>query len=238
MDGNGRWARQRVLPRIAGHREGVKNVQRILPCAREASLSHLTLYAFSCENWNRPPEEVNALMELLENYLESQADSLHEQGIRLRTIGAIDELPAKVADKLHQTIEATADYENWTLVLALNYGSRREVVEGVKRYCHAVTKGLESTQDIDYPKFANYLDTAGLPDPDLIIRTSGESRLSNFLLLQAAYAELYFSPACWPDFGPAEFHAALEDYARRERRYGKTGEQIRATPHKSKTLFF
>jgi undecaprenyl diphosphate synthase len=238
MDGNGRWARKRALPRLAGHRAGVKNVQRILPCAREFSLTHLTLYAFSCENWNRPPEEVNALMNLLEDYLDSQAETLHKNRIRLRTIGQTQELPEKVAHKLQSTIEATAHYESWTLVLALNYGSRREITEGVKRYCHAVEEGREDLGKLDYQGFAKYLDTADIPDPDLIIRTSGETRLSNFLLLQSAYAELYFSKASWPDFDPGEFRAALEDYARRERRYGKTGDQIRSENPAAKTIFF
>ncbi len=230
MDGNGRWAGARGLPRNEGHRQGVENVKSIIKAAKEADLSCLTLFAFSAENWNRPRTEVSALMRLLEHYLKEQAKVLREQKIRLRVLGRTHELPSRVAKLLRRTEEATADYTERTLALALNYGSRTEVVDAMKAYAEAVARGEADPASLDWAEASRYLYSAGLPDPDLVIRTSGEHRVSNFLLLQSAYAEYYFSPKYWPDFGPEDFYAALMDYARRERRFGKTGEQIRRAP--------
>jgi len=227
MDGNGRWARARGLPRIEGHRQGVENVRRIMEVMRELSLPYLTLYAFSAENWRRPAEEVGALMGLLEIFLERYTRELEENEVRLRTIGRTDQLPARPRACLERAIARTAHFTGRTLVLALNYGSRQETTEAVRAYAEAVRAGREDPAALDWSRFAKYLYTDGLPDPDLIIRTSGESRLSNFLLLQAAYAEMYFTPVYWPDFSRAHLVEAIEAFKRRERRFGQTGEQVR-----------
>ncbi len=226
MDGNGRWARARGLPREEGHRQGVENVRRILECARQCGVRQLTLYAFSVENWNRPKTEVAALMRLLESFLRAQARELVKQRIRLVVAGRLDELPSTVARLLRRTIDQTAQFTDWTLCLALNYGSRTEIVDAVRRYAMAVREGREQPERLDWNILQGYLYTAGMPDPDLVIRTSGEFRLSNFLLLQSAYAEYYFAEEYWPDFGPEAFRQALEAYGRRERRFGLTGEQL------------
>jgi undecaprenyl diphosphate synthase len=227
MDGNGRWARSRGLPREEGHRQGVENVKRIVECARELDLRYLTLYAFSVENWNRPKLEVNALMRLLETFLKSQARDLVEKQIRFRVVGRIDEMPKRVARLLRETIEATAGFSRWNLTLALNYGSRTEVLDAVRAYAVKVRDGEEDPGALDWDSFSSYLYSADMPDPDLVIRTSGEHRVSNFLLMQSAYAEYYFAEDNWPDFGPEAFKRALENYAGRERRFGMTGEQVK-----------
>ena len=227
MDGNGRWARERGMPREEGHRQGVENVKRIVECAREMDLRYLTLYAFSVENWNRPKLEVKALMRLLESFLKSQARDLVEKEIRFRVAGRLDEMPPKVARLLRETIEKTAGFDKWTLTLALNYGSRTEVLDAVKAYSEAVLAGAEDPGQLDWETFSGYLYTGDMPDPDLVIRTSGEHRVSNFLLLQSAYAEYYFAREYWPDFGPEAFKEALDNYMSRERRFGLTGEQIK-----------
>lgn len=227
MDGNGRWARGRGLPRNEGHRRGVENVRKIVRAAGEIGLEYLTLYAFSCENWNRPKAEVDALMNLLERFLKSQASELRKQRIRLLTIGRTEELPPTVVELLHKTCSETAKHDRATLVLALNYGARTEITDAFKAYAKAVQEGREDPANVDYASIGRYLYTADIPDPDLVIRTSGEKRVSNFLLLQSAYAEYYFCDKFWPEFGPDDFRAALEDYSRRERRFGKTGEQLK-----------
>lgn len=229
MDGNGRWAKQRGLPRNEGHRQGVENVREIVRCVGDLGIKYLTLFAFSAENWSRPQKEISALMSLLERFLKSQTRELLKQRIRLNVLGDIDVLPAKVRQSLKKATDLTADCEKWTLNLALNYGARTEVVDAVKTYAKAVLAGKESLENLDWEHFAGYLYTAGLPDPDLIIRTSGETRLSNFLLLQGAYSEFYFSPKLWPDFGPSDLIEAIKSYKKRERRFGKTGEQLRDT---------
>jgi undecaprenyl diphosphate synthase len=226
MDGNGRWARARNLPREEGHRQGVENVKRIVSCAKEIDLRYLTLYAFSVENWKRPKTEVGALMRLLEQFLKSQARDLKEKEIRLQVVGRLNELPKRVARLLEKTIEETAGFSNWTLSLALNYGSRTEILDAIKAYGKAVQAGGEDPDALDWPVLQKYLYTGAMPDPDLVIRTSGEHRISNFLLLQSAYAEYFFAKEYWPDFGPEAFRAAIEAYRRRERRFGLTGEQI------------
>jgi undecaprenyl diphosphate synthase len=188
----------------------------------------LTLYAFSVENWKRPQDEVGGLMSLLEYYLKKELETFIRDRVRLRTIGRTDELPAGVQKVLHTTIEATRHFDDYTLVLALNYGSRTEVVDAARAYAAAVAAGEEKLNDHAYSTFARYLSTADMPDPDLVIRTSGETRVSNFLLLQAAYAEFVFTPVLWPDFTKADLASAIADYNRRERRFGLTSEQLKA----------
>ena len=229
MDGNGRWARKRGLPRIEGHRRGVETVRTITFAARDLGVKMLTLYAFSVENWRRPKDEVGALMSLLEHYLKKELETFVKDRVRLRTIGRTDELPSAVQRLLRTTTEETKDFADYTLVLALNYGSRVEMVDAARAYAAAVAAGREKLNDGSWSTFGRYLYTADMPDPDLVIRTSGEMRISNFLLMQAAYAEFVFTPVLWPDFGKADLAAAIADFVRRERRYGLTGEQV-ATP--------
>lgn len=226
MDGNGRWAQQRGLPRIEGHRRGADAVKRTLRAARENGVRYLTLYAFSMENWNRPKDEVNALMTLLERFLDQQLPELLKHKIRLRVVGRYQELPERIQQRLRDTEARTAAFTDYTVGLALNYGSRTEVVDAVKSVAAAAQSGALDLASFDYDQLRAHLYTGDMPDPDLVIRTSGECRLSNFLMLQAAYAEIYISQVLWPDFDQREFKAALEDYARRERRYGKTTAQI------------
>lgn len=226
MDGNGRWAQQRGLPRIEGHRRGADAVKRTLQAAREQGVRCLTLYAFSMENWNRPKDEVDALMHLLGRFLDQQLPELLKGKIRLRVVGRYQELPTEIQQRLRDAEVKTAGFTDFTVGLALNYSSRTEVVDAVKSVAAAAQSGQLDLNSLDYDQFRAHLYTVDMPDPDLIIRTSGECRLSNFLMLQAAYAEIYISPVLWPDFDKLEFKAALTDYARRERRYGKTTEQI------------
>ena len=226
MDGNGRWAQTRGLPRIEGHRRGADAVKRTLEAAKENGVEILTLYAFSVENWSRPKDEVDALMSLLDHFLAEQLPQLLKQKIRLRVVGRYRELPEHIQARLREAETATAGFTEHTLALALNYGSRTEVVDMVKAVALAAQAGEIDPEALDYDALRPFLYTHDLPDPDLIIRTSGESRLSNFLLLQSAYAEIAFSPVLWPDFSKKDFKAALDDYAARERRYGKTAEQL------------
>ena len=228
MDGNGRWAKQRHLPRIEGHRRGVETVRTITFAARDLGVKMLTLYAFSVENWKRPQDEVGALMGLLELYLKKELKTFIRDRVRLLTIGRIDDLPAGVQKLLKHTMQETAQFTDYTLVLALNYGSRSEIVDAARAYAAAVAAGKEKLNDGSWSTFSRYLYTAEMPDPDLVIRTSGETRLSNFLLMQSAYAEFIFTPTLWPDFNKAEFAAALAEYARRERRFGLTTEQVKS----------
>ena len=228
MDGNGRWAKQRGLPRIEGHRRGVETVRRTIEAAREFGIRYLTLYAFSVENWRRPEDEVGGLMSLLEFFLKRETSTLIKNRVQLRTIGRIDALPPKVRRELERTIAATAAFTEHTLVLALNYGARTEVLDAAKAYAAAVVAGELDPATSTWEDFARHLYTKDLPDPDLIIRTSGEMRVSNFLLMQAAYAEFVFLPVYWPDFSKEAFQQALTDYATRERRFGRTGDQLAA----------
>lgn len=229
MDGNGRWAQQRGLPRIEGHRRGVETVRKVTDAGRKIGLRTLTLYAFSVENWNRPPDEVGALMGLLEFYLKKELKTFVKNRIRLRTIGRTQDLPAGVQAALNHTIETTKEFTDYTLVLALNYGARTEIVDAARAYAADVQAGKIAANDDSWATFNRYLYTGDLPDPDLIIRTSGEERLSNFLLMQGAYAELVFTPVLWPDFDKAHLIEAVETYTKRERRYGLTGAQLKAT---------
>lgn len=237
MDGNGRWAKQRSLPRIEGHRRGVESVRTVLDAARAIGIPVVTLYAFSVENWRRPEDEVGGLMELLETFLHREKASLLKNNVRLRAIGRTEALPPRVRAALLDTIGATAHCTAQTLVLALNYGARTEVLDAARAYAAAVAAGTVSLDDAnEWQGFARHLYTHDLPDPDLVIRTSGETRVSNFLLLQAAYAEFVFTPVLWPDFGRAELEAAVADYRRRERRYGQTGEQVTLSPAMAPTI--
>ncbi|HFC97485.1 MAG TPA: isoprenyl transferase [Thermosulfurimonas dismutans] len=221
MDGNGRWARRRGLPRFFGHREGVKTAKRIITKACEIPIPVLTLYAFSRENWQRPREEIAVLMDLLRDYLRSELPVMLEKGIRFRIIGERERFPQDIQEMIARCEEETASGHRMTLVLALSYGSRAEIVRAARLLAQAVREGRISPEEIDETLFSGFLYTADLPDPDLLIRTSGEKRLSNFLLYQCAYTEFYFTPVLWPDFTEEEFLKALADYQRRERRFGR-----------------
>lgn len=228
MDGNGRWARQRLLPRLEGHRQGAKSVRRAVEFSRRNGIGHLTLYAFSTENWQRPQSEVSGLMKLLGQFLDSELDELHANNIRLRTIGDVSRLPAKLAAKIDAAKERTAQNKSLVLSIALSYGGRLDILNAALRIARALRSGQLEENQITENVFSDFLDTAGLPDPDLLIRTGGEIRISNFLLWQCAYAELYFTPTLWPDFDEAEFLKAVEAYSARQRRFGKISEQIEA----------
>lgn len=226
MDGNGRWAKQRGLSRPQGHEEGAKATRRVIEACQDLHISHLTLYAFSSENWNRPEQEVQALMELLEYFLGRETKTLVERRVRLHAIGRIDELPASARDALKKAMDATAAFQDWHLTLALNYSSRLEVLDAARSFAKSVAAGEINADSATWQDFAQRLYTRELPDPDLIIRTSGETRISNFLLLQSAYAEFYFTEVLWPDFDKAHLEHAVAAYRCRERRFGKTSEQI------------
>jgi len=225
MDGNGRWAEQRGLPRIEGHRNGVKKVNEIIDVSLEVNLKAITFYTFSMENWQRPAAEVNALMRLLSTYLKSEMQRLHEQNIIFRAIGDIDRLPAGVRKLIKSFEDLTINNTGLMLTSALSYGGRAEIVNTIKKITN---KGIRA-EDINEEVVGRNLYTAGIPDPDLIIRTSGEIRLSNFLLWQSAYAEFYFTETLWPDFGREEFISALSEYQGRERRFGALPEKINNT---------
>jgi undecaprenyl diphosphate synthase len=220
MDGNGRWARRRGLPRIAGHRAGVENLRRVLRAAVELGIRVLTIYAFSTENWGRPEAEVQGLLSILRRVLDREVPELHKEGVRLRHLGRLERMPPEVEQKVRDAIELTKDNDRLVLNVAFSYGGRAEIVDALRSI---VADGV-SPEEIDEALVSSYLYTAGQPDPDLIIRTSGEMRLSNFLIWQAAYAEFYTSPTLWPDFGKDELYAALKDFNQRERRFGLVPE--------------
>lgn len=232
MDGNGRWAKLRGLPRVEGHRMGVRAVRAVVECARELRIPCLTLYAFSLENWGRPEPEVRTLMTLLQEFLVSELPLLARHRIRLRVIGETSSLPFAVRQVLERTVSATAGNTEMTLTLGLSYAGRNEIVRAARRLAADAAEGKIAPGEITEESFSSRLDTAGIPDPDLVIRTSGEIRLSNFLLWQSAYAEFAFTDVLWPDFGKAEFLQALEEYSRRHRRFGLTGEQVEPPPAK------
>lgn len=219
MDGNGRWAKARGLPRTEGHRAGGETVRRVLQYCRDAGIRYLTLYAFSVENWKRPKEEVDALMNLLVAYLAGEESMLHQNRVRLRIMGRREDLPERAQVALKHVEEATAHYER-QLILCLSYGGRTEMVHAAKRLAQRVLAGELTPEAIDEATVAEHLYLPDVPDPDLIVRTSGELRLSNFLLWQASYAELYVTPVLWPDFSEADFKAAIEAFEQRNRRYG------------------
>lgn len=220
LDGNGRWAKAKGLPRTAGHTAGAKNVETIAEAAYHMGIEYLTLYAFSTENWNRPEEEVKALMRLLDSYLKNCLQTAKRNNMRVRVIGDLSRLDAGMQEKIHRLEQESLAYTGLHLTLAINYGSRDEILRGVRRICREVEAGQLSVEDVDEAVFGSFLDTVDLPDPDLMIRTSGEERLSNFLLWQLAYAEFYFTPVPWPDFGRDDLAAAVEAYEKRNRRYG------------------
>ncbi len=226
MDGNGRWAKQHGKPRVFGHRNGVRAVRAITEAAAELGVEYLTLYAFSTENWGRPHAEVNALMGLLVETMHNEIDTLMKNNIRLQAIGDISKLPDVTYRTLLKGMEQTQHNSQMTLVLALNYSARWEMIQAVQQIASDVQAGAIQPIEIDEAFFTNALSTKGIPDPELLIRTSGETRLSNFLLWQAAYAELYFTPVMWPDFDKQHLYEAIVNYQNRERRFGKTSEQI------------
>jgi undecaprenyl diphosphate synthase len=227
MDGNGRWAVDRGLERNAGHREGIESVREIIRACRDYGVETLTLYAFSIENWNRPKNEVSELMRLLEEYLETELAEVMEHGAQVRSIGRLDRLPPSTRRAVEHAVAKTADNDGMKLVFALSYGGRAEIIDATRRIARDAELGKIDPEDLDEKTFASYLYAPDISDPDLLIRTGAEQRVSNFLLWQIAYSELHLSTEMWPAFRRPEFEAAILDYQGRERRYGLTGEQVR-----------
>jgi undecaprenyl diphosphate synthase len=226
MDGNGRWAHKRGRERIFGHHQGVKAVRKTVEAAAELGIKFLTLYAFSTENWNRPDEEVSALMDLMVDSINNETHTLVEKQISLMVIGDLSRLSENVRNRLFETMKITSEGTRMTLVVALSYSSRWEISEACRRIAVAVKEGRLNLEEINEQTMSDSLTTSHIPDPELMIRTSGEKRISNFLLWQLAYTELYFTEKLWPDFGKEDFYKAVADFQKRERRYGKTSEQI------------
>ena len=220
MDGNGRWAKAKKLPRTMGHRAGMKTIKTIVRECGNLGVKYITLYAFSTENWKRPSEEVGALMDLVVEFVEKELDELHENDIKLNSIGDISKLPEKSRKSIEAAKEKTKNNKSLTLNIALNYGGRDEIVKGVKEIATLVSEGKLKIEDIDEKEISNHLYTKGMPDPDMIIRPSGELRLSNYLLWQSAYSEFWFSNINWPDFTENDLRKAISDYQKRDRRYG------------------
>jgi undecaprenyl diphosphate synthase len=227
MDGNGRWAISRGLPRLAGHKAGTENLRRVIRASVEFGIKYLTIYAFSTENWGRPTEEVQGLLHILEDVIDRELDELHKEGVQLRHIGRLERLAPALQDKVQEAIELTRSNDRLVLIVAFNYGGRDEIVQAIQRI---MRDGIPSDQ-VTSELVSQYLYTAGVPDPDLIIRTSGELRVSNFLIWQGAYAELYSTPAYWPDFDKEEYRRALDTFAQRERRYGGVSETVASKGH-------
>ena len=226
MDGNGRWAKSKGLDRIFGHREGVDSVDKVMEAASDLGVKYITLYAFSTENWNRPDAEVNALMEILSEALKKYIEKIPKNNVRLMVIGDKSRLSKVTLSNLSEAEKMTEMNTGLTMVLAISYSSRWEILEATKRIALEVKEGALDVADIDEQLFSNHLATAGVPDPDLLVRTSGELRISNFLMWQLSYSELYFTPVSWPDFKKEQFFEAIIDYQKRERRFGKTSEQL------------
>ena len=226
MDGNGRWARQRGLDRIFGHEQGVNAVREVIETAAELGIGFLTLYAFSNENWGRPDEEVSALMGIMIQSLSNETGTLLKNNIRLKAIGDMDRLDADVRERLFETIKLTSESTGLNLIIALSYSSRWEIAMAARKISAEAKNGTLDPDSITEEDFEKYLNTYGIPDPELMIRTSGELRISNFLLWQVAYAEFYFTETLWPDFGKDDFYTAIIDFQKRERRFGKTSEQV------------
>jgi len=226
MDGNGRWAKQHALGRIAGHKKGVEAVRETVTACRELGVRYLTLYAFSSENWDRPAREVKSLMGLLEKFLKMELKTMLDRDIRLLAIGNCGTLPENVLKTLNEVISKTQGNSAMTLILALSYGGRDEILEAVRKIAREAAEGKIDPGDLNKEAFSDYLYTEGIPDPDLLIRTSGEHRISNFLLWQTAYTEFYFTDVLWPDFRKKDLIAAIRDYQGRERRFGKTSDQL------------
>jgi len=232
MDGNGRWAKKRSLPRIAGHKEGVESVRDIVEICGQLGVNYLTLYAFSTENWKRPKQEVSLLMRLLMRALRDETDKLHEKNVRVHTIGDIAALPQEVQDELLDAIEKTKHNTGLNLLLALSYSGRWDLINAVKQIASEVKKGNLKIEHINDQIISQHLSTKDIPEPDLLVRTSGELRISNFLLWQLAYSEIYISEVLWPDFRRGELYKAISDYQKRERRFGMVSEQLKQTKHK------
>jgi len=226
MDGNGRWARQRGMDRIFGHQQGVKALREVIEASAELKIRFLTVYAFSTENWGRPDEEVSALMGIMVQSLNKETDTLVKNNIRLTAIGDTERLASDVKQRLMETINVTSDATGLNLIVAMSYSSRWEMTEAAKRLSAEIADGSVDPGSVNEFNFEKYLTTHGVPDPELMIRTSGEMRISNFLLWQLAYSELYFSEILWPDFGKEELYKAIIDFQKRERRFGKTSEQL------------
>ncbi len=227
MDGNGRWAKERKLPRVQGHKAGAEALLKVARAAEKLNVKYLTFYAFSSENWSRPKLEIKALMTLLQYSIKKYTKEFIEKQIRFRTIGDISKLPTSCQKAISNLVELTKGFKNFTVILALNYGSRAELENSVKELAKDVKNCLLDIEDIDYNRISSYFYTKDIPDPDLIIRTSGEYRLSNYLMMQSAYAEFYFTQTYWPDFGEEDFNLAIDSYLKRNRRFGKTQEQIK-----------
>ena len=230
MDGNGRWAKQRGMPRIAGHSEGVESVRDTVEACGQLGVQYLTLYAFSTENWKRPEEEVSLLMRLLLRALKDETDRLHTNNVRIQAIGEIAKLPREVQDELFEDIQKTRDNTGLTLILALSYSGRWDLTRAVRSLLNDVRENRLAPDDVTELTISSYLSTKGIPDPDLLIRTSGEFRISNFLLWQLAYSEIYITPKFWPGFRRDELYEAIRDYQRRERRFGMVSEQLGKEP--------
>lgn len=226
MDGNGRWAKSKGLDRIYGHREGVDSVDKVMEAASDLGVKFITLYAFSTENWNRPEQEVNALMEILSQALKKYIEKISANNVRLLVVGDKSRLSELTLSNLSEAEKLTAGNTGLTMVLAISYSSRWEMVEAVKKIAAEAKAGSLNVDEIDEKVFSDHLATAGIPDPDLLIRTSGEQRISNFLMWQLSYSELYFTPTSWPEFKKEQFFEAIIDYQKRERRFGKTSEQL------------
>jgi undecaprenyl diphosphate synthase len=226
MDGNGRWAKRRNQPRVFGHRQGAKSVRKVVEAAARLGINNLTLYAFSTENWNRPKHEIKTLMKLLVNALKNELGLMMKNNIRLNAIGHTDMMPTNVQQELQEVLDETKENTGLVLTLALSYGARQEILRAVQEISHKVKNNIISVENVDDNIINKHLYTQNLPDVDLLIRTSGEVRISNFLLWQIAYAELYFTDELWPDFNETSLHKAIADYQKRERRFGKTSEQI------------
>jgi len=227
MDGNGRWAKGQGKYRIFGHKNGVKAVHEVVEASAELGIKFLTLFAFSTENWNRPEIEVKALMELLVDTIKKQTPTLQKNNIKLQSIGNLDDLPVSCRKTLAESIEATKDNTRMTLVLALSYSAKWDMINAIRKIASETVENKINAADISEDLISSYLSTAGMPHPELLIRTSGEHRISNFLLWEIAYSELYFTPTLWPDFRKEDLYKALIDYQKRERRFGKTSEQLR-----------
>jgi undecaprenyl diphosphate synthase len=227
MDGNGRWALSRGLPRMAGHKAGTENLRRVIRATAEFGIKYLTIYAFSTENWGRPPEEVRGLLTILEDVIDRELNELHKEGVQLRHLGRLEQLSPMLQEKVLDAVELTKNNDRLILNIAWNYGGRDEIVQAIQRM---MKDGVESDKVTD-ELVSQYLYTAGVPDPDLIIRTSGELRISNFLIWQAAYSEWYVTPTYWPDFDKEEYRRALETYGQRDRRYGGVSEAVANKSH-------
>jgi undecaprenyl diphosphate synthase len=231
MDGNGRWAKSRGLPRVAGHRKGVERVRDMVSACAEKGIKYLTLFAFSSENWRRPPQEVQLLKELFLSALENEIKKLHKNNVRFRVIGDVERFGEKITERIRQSETLTQNNSSLTLTIAANYGGRWDIAQACAELARRAVRGEIDPGAITEDSFAPYLSMAGAPEPDLFVRTGGEQRISNFLLWQLAYTEMYFTPVLWPDFDRAQFEQALDSFAGRQRRFGLTGDQIEAARH-------